>query len=166
VAERTIVVDHKTLNYEGLFIARELYEIIDKYYYDHGYDKSEKKNFEHVYPDGKQIEIELWPWKKFTDYMRMIMKLHILMTNVKEVEIEKDGVKTKMNQGKVIVTCNAYLETDYEQKWETKPILIFMRTIFDKFVYSIHEGRWDQQIIDEVNHLFHLIKGYLNVQRY
>jgi hypothetical protein len=165
VAERTIVVDHKTISYEGLFSAKELYRIVDKWFFDKGYDKSEKKNFEHVYPAGKQMELELWPWRKFTDYARVIMKVHFLMTNVKEVEIEKDGLKTKVNQGKVILTINAYIETDYEQKWEYKPMFVFIRTMFDKFVYSVHTGRYDQFAIDEVNHLVSLVKGYLNINR-
>ena len=165
MAERTIVVDHKTMSYEGLFSAKELYQIVDKWFFDKGYDKSEKKNFEHVYPTGKQIELELWPWRKITDYARIIMKVHFLMTNVKEVEIEKDSLKRRLNQGKVILTCNAYLETDYEQKWESKAVFIFIRTLFDKFVYGVHMGRFDQQIIDEVNHMFFLVKGYLNTHR-
>jgi len=165
VAERNIVVDHKTLTYEGLFNTKDLYQLVHKWFFDKGFDNSEKKNFEHVYPTGKQIEAEMWPWRKMTDYSRMILKVHFLITNIKEVEIVKDGLKKKLNQGKVIMTVNSYHETDYENKWESKALFIFLRTLFDKFVFSVHTGKYDQQIIDETNHLFHLVKGYLNVNR-
>lgn len=165
MVERQLVVDHKTISYEGLFSVKELYQLVNKWTFDRGYDSSEMKNFEHVYPDGKQIEIELWPWRKFTDYTKMSLKIHFLMTHVKDVEIKKEGVIKKLNKGKVIITCNAYHESDYEDKWESKAIFVFLRTIFDKFVYSVHTGRHDQLIIDEVNHLFHILKGYLNIHR-
>lgn len=165
MVERTLIIDHKTLSYEGLFSVKELYQVVNKWTYDRGYDSREMKNFEHVYPNGKQIEIELWPWRKFTDYTKMFLKIHFLMTNVKEVEIKKGGLKTKMNQGKVIMTINAYHETDYENKWEVKPLFVFLRTLFDKYIFAVHTGKHEQLIIDEVNHLVHVVKGYLNIHR-
>ena len=39
MAERVLVVDHLKLNYEGIFNVTELYQIVDTYLRDKGFDK-------------------------------------------------------------------------------------------------------------------------------
>ena len=85
MAERKIVVDTLRLNYQGLFNLNEMYMMIDKWLREKGYDKFERKNFEHVYKDGRQVEVEIEPWKKFTDYAKCSIKLNMLCTEVKDV---------------------------------------------------------------------------------
>ena len=67
MVERDIVVDRMKIEYEGLFSARELYKLIDNWFFEKGYDKREKKSSESIKPAGKYIEMELEPWKKVTD---------------------------------------------------------------------------------------------------
>lgn len=144
----------------------ELYLIIDKWFREKGYDKYEKKNFEHVYKDGKQIEIEMEPWKKNTDYSKSIIKTNILVTNLKEVVIKKDKFTVKTNQGKILITFMGFLETDYEGRWESKAWVYFLRTLFDQYIYRIHTDKFEGYVAEDVNHLYNTIKAYLNLQKY
>ena len=66
MSEREILVDKRRMTYEGLFSVADLYSLIDEYFEEKGYDKHEKKNIERVTPNGKDIEIEVEPWKKIT----------------------------------------------------------------------------------------------------
>lgn len=166
MAEKKIVVDTLRLSYQGLFNLNELYLIIDKWLREKGYDKFERKNFEHVYPDGKQIEVEIEPWKKFTDYAKCSIKLNMLFTGVKDVVVKKDGMKVRMNQGKCLITFMGYLETDYEHQWEQKAFLFFLRSLFDMFIYKINTDKFEAFITEDTNHLYQTIKSYLNIQRY
>ena len=100
MVERETVIDKLRLTYEGLFVATDLYQMIDNWFRQKAYDKRENKNIEKVTPDGKYIEIELEPWKKITDYARIVIKIRLIMNDVKEIEMEKDGLKVRMNQGK------------------------------------------------------------------
>ncbi|MBI5392638.1 hypothetical protein HZA96_02100 [Candidatus Woesearchaeota archaeon] len=166
MTERKIVIDTLQLNYQGLFNMNELYLIIDKWFREKGYDKYEKKNFEHVYKDGKQIEIEMEPWKKNTDYSKSIIKTNILVTNLKEVVIKKDKFTVKTNQGKILITFMGFLETDYEGRWESKAWVYFLRTLFDQYIYRIHTDKFEGYVAEDVNHLYNTIKAYLNLQKY
>src|SRR3989338_2413720 len=166
MTERKIVIDTLQLNYQGLFNMNELYLIIDKWFREKGYDKYEKKNFEHVYKDGKQIEIEMEPWKKTTDYAKAIIKTNILVTNLKEVVIKKDKFTVKTNQGKILITFMGFLETDYEGRWESKAWVYFLRTMFDQYIYRIHTDKFEGYVAEDVNHLYNTIKAYLNIQKY
>ena len=44
MAETTILIDGKTLEYEGLFHPKELYAVIDEYFQQNSFDKNEVKN--------------------------------------------------------------------------------------------------------------------------
>ena len=126
MGERRIVIDNLMLQYEGLFELRELYMMVDKWLRQKGYDKFEKRNHEHVLKEGKYIEIELEPWKKITDYAKIVINLYFHCYNVKEVIVKKDGQDVKMNQGKIKIKFVGFLVTDYEDKWEGKPIFYFL----------------------------------------
>lgn len=166
MAERELIVDHIRLTYEGLFDASELYAMIDAWFRDKRYDKKELKNVEKVRPEGKYVELELLPWKKVSDYHKHEIKIRMIMTNLKEVEVEKEGRKMKLNQGSVQLVFDGYLTTDYENRWENKPYYFFMRTLFDKFFFRSYTLKYKQLLLEDINDLHSQIKSFLNLYRY
>ena len=166
MAERDIIVDHARLEYEGLFSVAELYKLIDTWVREKGYDKKEKKLVESITEDGKYIEIEIDPWKKITDYAKMVLRLRIFMTGIKDVEVEKKGVKFKINQGKVHIVSDAYMETDWENRWEGKPAFFFLRTVFDKYFYKPYTKGYQERVLKDYNDLIGRVKAFLNLYKY
>jgi hypothetical protein len=164
--EREVIVDKMRLTYEGLFSVRELYKMIDEWFRWKGYDKRENKNIEVVKPDGKYIEIELEPWKKVTDYAKNVIKIRIQMNNIKDVEVEKDHTKLKLNQGKIQLVFDAFLETDYEARWEGQPVFYFIRTVFDKYFYKPFTAGFQKGVKEDVLHLHDQVKAFLNLYRF
>lgn len=166
MVETKIVVDGLSLSYEGLFSATELYMMIDCFFRDHMYDKRETQNMEKVGPHGKYIELELQPYRKMSDYVRFVVRIRLKMFNVTEVEIEKDGHKVKLNKGKIDIVFDGFLETDYEGRWESKPSYVFIRTVFDKFIYKIYTEKFEGQLTEDVNTIYNQLKAFLNLYRY
>ena len=164
--EREVVVDKLRLTYEGIFSVSELYKLIDEWFRWKGYDKRENKNIEIVKPEGKFIEIELEPWKKVTDYAKNVIKIRIQMSDIRDVEVEKDNTKLKLNQGKVHFVFDGYLETDYEARWEGKPIFYFLRTIFDKYFYRPFTAGFERGVKEDLMHLHSQIKAFLNLYKF
>jgi hypothetical protein len=140
--------------------------MIDEWFRWKGYDKRENKNIEIVKPEGKFIEIELEPWKKVTDYAKNVLKIRIQMFDVKEVEVEKDKTKLKLNQGRVQFVFDAFLETDYEARWEGKPIFYFIRTVFDKYFYKPFTAGFERGVKEDLVHLQSQIKSFLNLYKF
>ena len=165
MAERETLVDNYRLQYEGLFSVIDLYTMIDEYFEEKGYDKREKKNIERVTPEGKFIEIELEPYKKITDYAKSTIKVRLQMKDIKEVVVEKDGVKVKLNQGSIHLVFSCFLETDYEGKWETKPMFYFLRVLYDKFIYSSYTSQYKGEVVNDFNLLISQIRSFLNLYR-
>ncbi len=166
LAERTVVIDKLRLTYEGLFSVLELYNLINNWLEQKNYDKREIKNVEVIKPEGKYIELELLPWKKYTDYVKSEIRFRILMSEVKEVEVEKDGVKVKLNQGRIQFVFDGYLTTDYENRWENKPTFFFIRTVWDKFVYKPFTVGYQNMVRSDVKDIHTQIKSSLNLYRY
>ena len=166
MAERRIVVDNLVLQYEGLFQITELYLMVDKWLRQRGYDKFEKKNYEHVLKDGKYIEVEMEPWKKFNDYAKVTLNVYFHMSGIKDVVVKKDGADIKMNQGRISIRFIGYLVTDYESKWEGKPYFYFLRAVIDKWIYRVSSDKFEGAVAEEVKHLYQNIKAFLNLYRY
>ena len=166
MAERDVVIERYRLTYEGLFNLLDLYTMIDEYFEDKGYDKREKKNVERVTPEGKYIELHFEPWKKLTDYAKSVIAVRIILSDIKEVEVEKDGVKVKLNQGKVQFVFDAFLETDYEHRWEMKPMFFFIRTIFDKYIYRNYTISFKNEVANDLNGLIVMCRSFLNLYRH
>ncbi len=166
MSEKKLVVDHLKLNYNGLFDATGLYQYIDDWLREKGFDKREVRNREHVKPEGKFIELEMQPWKKITDYAQHTIRIEIRMMNLKEVEIQRDRHKVRLNKGKVVVTFDGFLITDYEHRWESRPLYFLMRTVFDKFIYRSYTSKFEDLLIETVNQLHTGVKSYLNLYKH
>src|SRR3989338_3456657 len=118
MAEKKHIIDGLELNYSGYFNLNELTEAIDKCQKDRGYLKSEKRTDEKVYPSGKDISIELRPTKKFADYYTTMITMVIMITGMKDVEVEKEGRRKWMSQGNIRITFDGWTTTDFEFRWE------------------------------------------------
>ncbi len=166
MAERKTLVNQKPISYSGLLNLKELYSIIDKWLKDHHYDKVETKNFEEVFEDGKQIILELVPYKKITDYAKIVIRIYAEFTKLREEVVERSGLKHKLIKGNAFFSFDCYLETDYEGHWQTKPTYFFFRTIVDKFIFKTYTSRFEKEALNDLNELINTIKSYLNMERF
>jgi len=166
MVERKLIIEDLALGYEGYFEATELYRAINDFIRNKNYDPVESKNFEYVGEKGKTIEIEMNPYKKITEYVKYELKIKIKMENVTEEIIEVDGIKRKLNKGKVTVKFKAYFTTDYEDVWEGKPWMFIFRTLVDKFVIPSYIQKWEEGLVKDVNDLHTEIKTFLNLYHY
>jgi len=166
MAERTTVVDGEKIVYKGLFDFRELYNIIDAFLWQKGFDKRVRKNEEQVSTDGKFVSVNLQPWKKITEYIKHEMKILISVHHAKEEIREIDGIKKKLTNGVVEINFFAYLVTDYEGRWEQRAEYFFLRTIFDRFVYKMQNQSSAGTLKSDVKILKGEVESFLNLHRF
>lgn len=166
MAEIKTLIDGKSLSYEGVFNLKELYRLIDKWFKDHGYDKQEIKNWEDVSQNEKQIILEIIPYKKVSDYARLDIRIFMIFSKLTELDLDKDGMKFKMNKGRAEFYFDAYVVTDYENKWETRPTFYFVKNVFDKWVYRIYTSSYDGEVIRDCTEVENEIRSYLNMNRF
>ena len=158
-----MVVDHEKIEYSGPFNANDLFRMIDNFVFERGFDKRQDKDFEHSTPTGKFIEWQVSPWKKITDYIRYMIKVRVLCYDLLKTNVVANSKKTKVDSGRIIIVIDAFMEYDYDNYWDDKPFLFFLRTIYDYFVYKAYTERFEQRLVHDVNHLHHNIEKFFNM---
>ncbi|MEM0230873.1 MAG: hypothetical protein QXW00_03830 [Candidatus Woesearchaeota archaeon] len=166
MSEQMPVVQGRVIKYSGLFSFNELYRIINEWLKEKGYDRREIKNEEHVKQSGKFIDIDMMPFKKMSDYAKSVIRLQIIIRDLKDVEVEIDGHKALLNQGEMEVKVDSYLETDYEGRWEQTPFYFFMRTVYDKFFYKNYTQHFENIVSSDTADIEATIKSFLNMYRF
>ena len=165
MSEKTTVVEKEAIKYEGLFSVKELYQLIEDWVNSKGYMPVETFVEESVEKEGKVITAKLEPFKKLTDYAKAIIKIEIMISDCKEVEVTRAGKKQKLNKGKVVIEIKSILETDYEHRWEMKPWLYVLRTVFEKYIYTPFLSGFKNALREDTGHLKEQIKAFLNLYK-
>lgn len=165
MAER-LNISKASISYSGLFSMRELFDVILQWARDKGYFPLEKSHTEVVQPDGRFIEMNMEPFKKFSDYAKSVIKLRVQLSGVKDVTVSRDDKKVKLQEGKVSLSLDAILETDHEHTWESKPILYFLRTVVEKYVLRPFISSQESLVKDDMVLLKNNLQAYLNLAKF
>ncbi len=165
MGEKRLIIDQLKFTYEGVFDLPGLYKLMDDFFYEKKYDRMEKLNTEQVFPNGRSIKIETIPFKNITDYFNIHVRIRIYATELKRVEIEKDGTHLSLQEGKILLVFDGYVNSDRQNWWQKRPILWFLRTLMDKYVFKGHYGKAEQWLYSDVEDLYLRIKAFFNVYR-
>lgn len=166
MAETEIVVPGDRVEYTGIFSVAELYRLIDEWLLDKGYYRIEPRHIESAKPEGKFVDLELAPGKELTDYAKSVLKIRVQLNGIKDVSVEGPEGKQKFNQGNVRIVLTGILETDMQGKWETKPLYLFIRHVYDKYIYKSLTGGYQAVVRNDVADLKNRLYGFLNLHRY
>jgi len=166
MSEKRLLIDELELNYNGLFDLQDMLKAIDGMIADRGYAKNEKERTEKVSQTGKEFFMELRPVKRKTAFYVLMVKLRVYINNLKDVEVLKDDKKIVLNEGEIRVLFDAWTTTDYEFRWEQKPVYYFLRNLFERFVYKVHTDKYHDEVIDDTHFIHRNLKAYLNMHRF
>jgi len=166
MSDTRIIVDHMKLDYSGILDTKELFKLINRWFYERHFQKKEDKNHEQNLPEGKSIEYEISHWKKISDYNKHIYKIRALFKNLKKIQVAKDKKKLKLDQGQVLIYFDGFIEHDYEHRWDEKPLFVFFRTIYNKFIYKAYTESFEHKITQDLHNLYNEIEKFLNTYRY
>ena len=153
------------VKYKGIFSFSDLYKFCHLWLIEEtGLEILEKKYSEKLKGDQKEIEVEWEGKKKITDYFRFDAIITFKSQELKEVEIVKDGVKVKTNQGSIEVGIKGILVRDYEAKFETTAFKKFMRATYEKWVITSRINEMENKIFTDCNEFLGQVKAYLDLE--
>jgi len=161
-----IIVDHDKIDYSGPFELNSLLRTIESFIFERGFDKRHEKDFEQNTPNGKFIEWQISPWKWITDYARYIIKVRVLGYELVKADVAMHGKKTKVDNGRVIIVIDGFVEYDLQNKWEQNPVFHFLRSIYDNFIFKTYTEKFEQTLVHDINHLHDHIEKFLNIYRH
>ncbi len=166
MGERFLIVDHLKFSYEGLFDMTEFYNLVGRWFFEKGWDWTEKMSQERITQEGRQIRIILEPWKSVTEFYKLLMVIKLYATDVKEVEVEYNNQTLKRNQGLIRMTFDGYVMADRTGEWTSKPLYWFLTVLAQKYFFRDHFKKMEAWIKSDIDDLYHKIKTYLNTSKY
>jgi|TARA_B100001964_G_C14259068_1_gene614263 hypothetical protein len=166
MSELRLVVDHLRLNYKGPFNANDLIKNIYAFLKERGFDMHNLKDFENNTKTGKQMEWQVRPWKKISDYGRLWPNIRVLVKDYNKVDAMVDNKKIKIGSGSVEIYIDGYLELDEQQRWEVIPFFQFLRSLYNTFFYKVYTERFEQRLSYDMNHLYHTLEQFFNMYKH
>ncbi|MFT4343859.1 MAG: hypothetical protein ACMXYE_03885 [Candidatus Woesearchaeota archaeon] len=166
MVERSPVINKKKIVYEGLFSVQELYTAIEAFQNHHGYTRKDIVGGEFVKKDGRTINQRFELIKQLSEYATSVLHINIKLFNIKDVHVEKEGIKRNLNQGKIEFLLDAYFETDFEHRWENKPGFFFIRILFDKYLFKPFTTDYEGLIAKDFHAFTSEIKAHLHLYKY
>ncbi len=166
MTERETVAGKTTLTYEGIFNIRDMFNLVSDFCKTHGYAFIERKHVESTTPNGKHITLELMLPRKLNDYAKSVIMLRAEAANLQEKSVERDRARKKFHTGKLTMTFEGILETDYEKRMAAKPEMILLRKIFERFAFTSFLTKSKNQLAADVEFLKGQLKAFLNLEKY
>ena len=154
------------MKFEGVFSLKGLNKLLDDYFSRLGYDKDEPKSIEAVKSSGKYVTMVIEFKRRLNDYVRAIHKVTIKGEGITQIDVKKGDVRHRMNKGKVEIEVDTFLESDYETRWEGKPIYYFIRLLWQRYVWSPMQTDFKSQTGQITLHAIAEIKAYLNLGKF
>jgi hypothetical protein len=158
-----MVVTNNRVTYEGVFSIHGLYQVIDKWLTDKNYDKNDKVHSEVVKPDGKYIDVELEPDRNLDDYTKYVIRIRLFCSHLKDVTVEMDGRKQKLNDGKIVIIFDSWVKTDWQDRMESKPLYHIIRSVYNKYIFKGEASQNVKRLREETLFLQQTVGNYLNL---
>jgi hypothetical protein len=148
----------------GVFDVKEIYKHAREWlYYGKTYSVKEAKYKEKITSAGREIKIAWIAKRDIDEYTRFQIEVYWQMFAIKNVKVEHEGAGIKLQSGEMDVFVSAYLIFDYNDRWEQSVFLKFLKTFYEKYLYSGTKEKLKQQLWRESWDFYNEMKAYINL---
>ena len=156
------IVKELSLSQKAQFNLVELYRTLKHWFEINGYSFFERE-YEDIIKSGKKNVTIKWEGSKnIDDYSKFYI---FIKFNIKNYELV-DTPKEKLIEGSLKLSFGSDILTDYEYKWENKPIWKFLRGVSDKFFTDKKRKFYETELENETYNLFNKAKSFLNLYKF
>ena len=166
MSEKDFVANNIKVRQVSIFDMGDLYKTMFRWFSQHNYDFQEKQYMEQTTQGGKHLEIGWETNRKISDYIKFHIDIKFLIVGLDSVEIEINNMKNKTNKGDVEMRFTAWLELDYEGKWEGNAFIKFLKEAYNKFIIKSRIEDYEAELHEELYEFIGEIKSYLNLYKF
>ncbi len=127
------------------------------------FDLAETAYKEKIKGDAKEIDIEWKGSSKRTDYFKFEIKVEFKILGLTDVEIVKDGIKIKTNNGEVELKIKGTLVRDYDGKFEKSSTQKFLRSVYEKWIIPSRIDEYETKLISTCDEFLSQAKAFLDL---
>ncbi len=162
MAEKEIIIGEK-LDYSGLFKFSDLYQEAHFWFSEESYGVIEEKYAEKISGNSKEIDVEWKCTKRLGDYFKMEHKVKFEIKGLVDVEVEIDGKKKKMQQGRLRIDIKGAIIKDAGSNWDPKPMYRFLRDVYNKYIIPQRIDAMEDKVKADVKSFKEDMKSYLEL---
>lgn len=163
MAEKDKVYKGK-LKQAGIFNFKDFYSFSYDWLVEENYDVFERRYSEKVAGDSKDIEIEWEAMKEVSDYFRFVIKMEWKILGMKKVKVKRGDKEETMDTGSVEIKFSGTIVKDYESRWESTPVLKFMRGVYDRYIIKRRIDEYEIKLMGEIEELIAQCKSFLAME--
>lgn len=150
------------LKQKALLDFEEFYKWMLRWFKFHGYKWKEVEYADMDEANGKHLEIQWDCTKEIDSYVRFRIKVDFLILGMKEQEIEREGVKTKLHLATWELRFSAINEKDYQNQWST-PFMRLLRNLYERILARGRMEAYDGELYKDASELMAETRAYLNL---
>ena len=163
MGEKETIIKEMIL-YAGLCDFRGCYSFMHDWFKDEGYGVTEDSYTEKVKGDVKEIVVKWTIKKTVSDYYKAEIIVKISVQGMKDVEVEVDGTRKKMNQvDEIKIELKGILEVDHQNKWGKRSTSRFMKDLYHKYIVPERTDEMKGKIKDTIQDFKEEVKAFLEL---
>jgi len=153
------------MKYLGIFNFKDYYNFCYQWLTEEtGLKVEEEEYSEKLKGATKNIDIK---WKgsvKVSDYFAFEIKVEFKILAMSEVEINKEGIKLKTNNGEISTKVKSTLVKDYDGKFESSGRMKIWRGIYEKWIISQRIKYFEDKLTDMSDAFLGQAKAFLDLE--
>lgn len=153
------------IRYKGVFNLNDLNNFMYDWCMNEQYKVKETKNDEIVSGDSKNIIIKWNCDRKITDYFMLRIKMKYTVSDLKKVEVKREGQKLSMNSGTINIKFSGLMFYDHEGRWETMPFWKFFRGFYDRYIIRNRVEEYEKKVEEDTKTLINEVKSLLALEK-
>lgn len=140
-----IPIPPSVTQFYGPFNLKQLLSSIRGWIQDAGYEVIEPSYKHKVGGEGAELEIKMEGERKQTHYAKFKITVELKISDMKDVEVVRDGEKVKMQHGRIQATLAGNVELDFQKRFEGNKFLEGLRDFYHKYIIkeTIENVYWD-----------------------
>lgn len=153
------------IKYSGIYDLRALMNSINSYLNSRRYNVIQIEHTEKVTAAGREIKIEIAPFRDVSDYVRFSINIIVSILRNIDVVVEENGRKVKRQEGDVDILVKAKISKNYKSTFSpTKGGELFRKT-YEKYITKKKLEEYEDKLKAEIKELMNKIKETLRIIR-
>ena len=160
MVETDYIIRELALKQTAVFDVLELYKLLKNSLKERGYTLYERE-YENIKKELLTTKIKFEGNKKVDEYSMFAIRVKIKVDNYEDIEIKNK----KLTKGEIEFSFETVIYTDYEERFENRPIRKFLRAVYDKFIARDKYARYEQEVKEDTYAVYNELKAYLNLYK-
>ena len=162
-----VSITKSALKHVGTFSFGDFYRLMYETFKTMGYIVIENDYKIKKGAEGDEVELDWDAYRTIDDYTRFRINVHVFIVGLTKVQMKlSNGATVSRDKGDVKVTISAFIQTDYLNRWETHPLLKFLKGFYDYYIYRRQFEDLSNRIVKDLGEFENEVKSFFEMAVY